>query len=204
MLTFSPFAPGSPTKPADPGEPCRPCNPCSSSTLSSLRCSGTSGFITIRRSQCHLLGVQEHHRRPFLPSSQIQALPAWEHGDTEHQTYRSLHRMLNNRSGRLTLGPGIPCKPWKTLCPVSTKVTTANKKTWTEQFLPWFDWRCLYSPWIQGTRELLVGQEGQVGLAGESSEPENNKTWANYRYIWHSLCQMYRWCTGYRAELTII
>lgn len=46
VLTFSPFAPGSPTNPADPGEPCRPCNPCSSSTLSSLRCSGTSGFIT--------------------------------------------------------------------------------------------------------------------------------------------------------------
>ncbi len=127
VLTFSPFAPGRPTNPAAPGEPGGPSNPCNYRPLSSLYHVRIHHVLWENNGLCHLLGVQEHRCPPSLPLSRIQAHPALEHRNSECQTTcRTFHHMLHTWSCSLTLGPGIPCSPWKTLCTVSVKATGAD------------------------------------------------------------------------------
>lgn len=97
--------------------------------ITTVSCPGISCFIVIIKGQCYLLWVQEHQRPPSLPLSHIQAHPALEQRNTEYQTTcHSLHHILDTWSCSLTLGPGIPCSPWKTWCIVSVTATGANNK----------------------------------------------------------------------------
>jgi len=133
----------------------------------------------IIKAPCHLPWVQAFQCPPFLPSSRLQAPPALEHRKAEYQT--SCHNphhipiVLDTWPCWLTLGPGIPCSPWKALFAMSVWQLQEQIINVTIFYQDWdSDIFCKYSPWIQGTQELLVGQVGQVGLVGKSSEPENH------------------------------
>lgn len=167
MQTFSPLDPGRPTSPAEPDTPGGPCNPCRYGASSALFTSEASAqqrllSITYRGSGCTAVS--------FLSLHPISGLALQWSILTLRIQLQHCHGSMTLWAvwSQLTLGPGIPCRPW------NIRTYTLSITSDTERNLVKWKWNWQWcSPLIPENRGGQVGQVGLGGLAGKSSGSKN-------------------------------